>query len=290
MLFGDQRFVNELMREVSEVEKNRDIRVVFGSTIGSISRGIHRYTSDYDVRFLYVNADNNLLGRSSRHNEEKIRYRKYNKEKAYNCIAFWEASAFLTFLTEPYISNGVQYKLVRNVIWSLSSPYQLDPYGLRCKIIPLVNKAINLDCEVNHHYAILETSLRTRKTFLPIIEYFEMMHSFLSLVWIKRERSVPPLHIQTLMFSIDNMISDHINNYLLINKSKSDNSIETLKAEIPNTIYDSLTSMLKSIEPVEIDILETFKNYYYVVDSMLSIVQCELKNHQRIQLINDGVI
>jgi len=288
MLYGDRLFVDGLMQEVSNVEAERGIRIIFGSTIGSISRGIQRYTSDYDVRFLYVDRSNSFIDSCDRHVEERIRYRIINDNKAYNCIAFWETSAFLNFLCEPYISQGAQYKLARNVIWSFLSPYQFDPYGISSKISPLLTKAINIDCEINHHCTILRGCCQASSSFAPLADYFRAMHAYLSLLWIKQERTVPPLHIMTLMSLADNEICDHINHYLAVNKSYNNNSVDSVNAEISDSIYEQFTALMGEMQPREIDILNEFKKSERIVENILYVIQNEIENEQAIYYVNDG--
>ena len=288
MLYGGRLFVDGLMQEVHNVEAERGIKVIFGSTIGSISKGIQRYTSDYDVRFLYVDRHNNFIDSSDRHVEDRIRYRIFDDNKAYNCITFWEISAFLNFLCEPYISQGAQYKLARNVIWSFLSPYQFDPYGISSKIAPLLTKAINIDCEIDHHYTILRSYCQDRNPFEPLADYFRAMHAYLSLLWIKQERTVPPLHIMTLMFLADNEICDHINSYLVVNRSYKDKSVDLVKAEITDSIYEYINALMRKIEPRKVDILNEFKKFNPMAEKMLHIIKDQIKNEQTIFGVNDG--
>ena len=290
MLYGDRLFVDGLMQEVNNVEAERGIRIIFGSTIGSISRGIQRYTSDYDVRFLYIDQSGDYIKREERHIEDRIRYRKFDNHKAYNCIALWEVSAFLNFLCEPYINQGVQYKLARNVIWSFLSQYQYDAYGIGGKILPLLIKAINIDCEINHHYTILGDYCRTGNTLVALDDYFKCAHAYLSLLWIKQEGTVPPLHIMTLMALADHKICNHINHYLAVNRSYKDNSVDLVKAEITDSIYEQFAALMGEIQPREIDILNEFKKSERMVEKMLYIIQHEIKNETIIFQVNDGGI
>ena len=287
MLYGDRLFVDGLMQEVNNVEAERGIKIIFGSTIGSISRGIQRYTSDYDVRFLYVDRNNNFIDNCDRHIEDRIRYRIFNDNKAYNCIAFWEISAFLNFLHEPYINQGVQYELTRNVIWSFLSSYQFDPYGISGKILPLLTKVINIDCEINHHYTILEDYCKTRNPLVPLDDYFRVTHAYLSLLWIKQERTVPPLHIMTLMSLADNEICDHINHYLALNRSYKNKNVDSVNTEITYSIYEQFTALMREIQPREVDILNEFKKNERLVENMLYIIQHEIKNEKIISHVND---
>ena len=52
MLYGKEAARNEILSQVEEFEKRYNKKVVFGSVLGSISKGVERYDSDYDSRFL----------------------------------------------------------------------------------------------------------------------------------------------------------------------------------------------------------------------------------------------
>lgn len=288
MLYGNKVFVDGLMREVNNVEAERNIKVIYGSTIGSISRGIQRYTSDYDVRFLYVGKDNNFINSCDRHIEDKIRYRVFNDNKAYNCIAFWEISAFLNFLCEPYITQGVQYKLVRNVLWSFFSPYRFDPYGISSKIEPLLLKTINIECETDHHYSILSDFCQKRSSSLVLADYFSAMHAYLSLLWIMKEQTIPPLHILPLMTLADDEIYDHISHYLDVNRNFDHIGIDRENAKITDTMHERFNALIANLLSEKIDILTEYKRNKSIVRKMLNIIEIELKNNQRVYRVNEA--
>ena len=145
MLFGNYEFRVELLSKIKEYEKKYKIKVIYIGTVGSISRGITDYNSDYDVKCLFVYDDKKLLKSTERHAESIIRFREFDSNKTYNCIAFWEVSAFINFLYEPYIGSGNKYDLARNVFWLMSTPYTWDPLGLQIKIKNEIEQFMNIN-------------------------------------------------------------------------------------------------------------------------------------------------
>jgi predicted nucleotidyltransferase len=202
MLYSDRSIflgiADNVLNKVKEFEIEKDVKVVFGSTIGSISKGIQRLDSDYDARFLYVSKDNQFVSKERIHLESSIRHRIFDKEDKCNCIAMWEISAFLNFLVEPYIDNGYSYKLIRNILWTFYSPYAYDPYALQTQLLPLLNKSLNVKLEFDFHrknaYELMDKFLVSN----DVRDYLNSIHHFLSLKWIYISNEIPPISIWPL--------------------------------------------------------------------------------------------
>ena len=54
MLYGNKEVQEEILKQVRKFEEKYNKKVVFGAMVGSISKGVERYDSDYDTRFLYL--------------------------------------------------------------------------------------------------------------------------------------------------------------------------------------------------------------------------------------------
>lgn len=277
MLYGSKTFREGLMKCVNRIEDRKCFKTIFGSTIGSISKGTERYSSDYDVRFLYVDKMYRLLDKHDRHTEDKIRYRVFSKSKSYNCIAFWEVSAFLNFLCEPYIDNDMQYKLVRNVLHTFLSPYQYDPFGISFKILPILNKIINLEYEIKYHYDILTRFIAIGRNNVMIFQYFNAVHAYLSLKWIKDESSLPPMYIITLLTIADDELNSEVHSILEMNQKEQDKNIDYVKIKVGKSIVEQIEDIIKGTLFNEIDMRKEFKKNEKHVNDMLEIIQHELE-------------
>lgn len=204
MLFGNMNFIEDLHKERHEIEQKLGMETIFGSTIGSISQGLSRYNSDYDVRFLFLKRDL-VITNSVLHNEQTIRYRLFKENNSpYDCIAFWEYNAFINFLCEPYIDNDISYKLVRNVIWSFLSPYAWDPYGIQVKVIKLLDRIINLDYEISFYVNYLNDNISHLEN---IRQCLYLGHAAMSILWIEHEGTLPPIGIDVMLRHFDNRLS-----------------------------------------------------------------------------------
>jgi len=282
MLYGSKEFIDDLITSVNKIENENSFNMVFGSTIGSISRGIERFSSDYDVRFLYVDKSYRFLEKHDRHTENRIRYRAFYESKAYNCIAFWEVSAFLNFLCEPYIDNDVQYKLVRNVLWTFTSPYRYDPYGIGNKILPILNKTINLECEMKHHYEILARFLDMERNSVSIPQYLSAIHAYLSLKWLKNENSAPPMHIATLLTIADYELNNETHSVLKMNQKENNKNIDNIRISISNKTIEHIEDIVKTTRFREINISGELKKNENYVNDMLDIIRYEFESEQKV--------
>lgn len=282
MLYGSKKFIDDLIKSIKKIENEKCIKIVFGSTIGSISRGIERFTSDYDVRFLYVDKSYKFLDKHDRHTENRIRYRAFYESKAYNCIAFWEVSAFLNFLCEPYIDNNAQYKLVRNVLWTFTSPYTYDPYGICVKILPILKKTLNLECEMKYHYRILEHLISTKEYSVPISQYLSTVHAYLSLKWLKCVNDMPPIYITTLLSIADNELRNETYSILNMKKNENNENIDNIRIIISKKNFEQIEDILKTTQFEEANICEGFKKNKNYVNDMLDIILYEFENKQNV--------
>lgn len=198
MLFGSGPFLERITEIIQETEHRYGFQVIFASTIGSISRGISNYNSDYDIRLLFV-YPHETLSCDMLHQEDYIRHRVFCSKVPYNCLAFWEAHAFVNFMREPYITKGFQYKLVRNVLWSFLSPYTHDPKGIGAKILPLIEDMADLTWEKSYFSQIVLDALQGDNLLFTLTEYLNIWHAYLSFQWIVTRRQLAPLSIDSLL-------------------------------------------------------------------------------------------
>jgi predicted nucleotidyltransferase len=251
MLYSDKSIflgiADNISDKVKEFEIEKNVKVVFGSTIGSISKGTHRLDSDYDARFLYISKSNQFISKEKNHLEKLIRFRIFDKENKCNCIAMWEVSAFLNFLAEPYIDNGYSYKLIRNVLWTFYSPYAYDPYALQPQLLFLISKSLSIKLEFEFHK---ENSCELMNKFLvsnDVRDYLNAIHHFLSLKWIYISNEIPPMSIWPLMALLSN--DDKMELSLLITKIRVRNTNILQEKEV-NILLPILSRLSKNCIPL----------------------------------------
>lgn len=199
MLFGNEHIQKELLNEVAICERERGFKVIFGAMVGSISKGLQYYDSDYDTRFLYVNKDfPDKIFIPDEIEEKEIIYRKYFKDTPYEWIPFWEFSSFLQFLVNPMIDKKFSVGLYNVVGWTFLSPYIYDPYGIQNKILPLIQKLFYSDYSIEYHKDWLESFDLNNDTVVAK-DYVYALHSALTIDWINKYNEYPPIYMRTLL-------------------------------------------------------------------------------------------
>lgn len=216
MLYGDEKAVAKLMATASNIAEQNNFKLVFAAVQGSISRGLARFDSDYDIRFLYVNKDSKCIeGHSGTYKEKDIVYRYYPEEDCfYDKIAFWEAKAFFSFLERPELNDaGLSVGLYNQVFWTLTSPYVWDPYGLVNKVLPIANKIINKKWLWNYFINYIEE--RKSKGQVVLRDYIYIVATIWQMQWLETMDSYPPLNMKTLEFICDNQkVIEIVNGYI----------------------------------------------------------------------------
>ncbi len=202
MLYGNKAFVDKLKDDIRVVEKRQGFRTVFASTIGSISKGMQREDSDYDVRALYI-WNTGMLEKDEYHLENRIRHREWYPERLYDCIAFWEIGAFLNFLNEPCIDSGYKYQLAKNVAWSFFSEYADDPYGISQLVVDAVKESVDPALERQYHWNVWGKTMERLKAEPSRKNLMNLLHAYLSIDWIDRTNELPPLNIKELLAEAD---------------------------------------------------------------------------------------
>lgn len=208
MLFGNEHIQKELLNEVAICEREKGFKVIFGAMVGSISKGLQYYDSDYDTRFLYVNKDfPDKIFVPDEVEEKEIIYRKYFEDTPYEWIPFWEFSSFLQFLVNPMINKKFSVGLYNVVGWTFLSPYVYDPYGIQNKILPLIQKHFYSDYSIEYHKNLLE-SFDLNKEIIVAKDYVYALHSALTIDWINKYNEYPPIYMRTLLSLRTDLIED----------------------------------------------------------------------------------
>lgn len=155
MLYGNDNIKQIILNNVHDFEKENDVKVVYGANVGSISKGMERYDSDYDTRFLYVSntKENIKLCENGNTKEDSIHKSFIPKDPNlfYDKIAFWDFHTFINFLKYPYLDNKFSVGLYHIVPWTFLSPYNWDPYGIVNKIMPLLELMYNEAYEIYYY-------------------------------------------------------------------------------------------------------------------------------------------
>ena len=245
-----QADLNYISQELTHYESASNNKIVFGSVIGSISQGLDRPNSDVDVRYLYVDKSACFIDSKYRHDESRVRHRVIDKDKRCNCVALWEISAFLNFLYEPYLDSGDKYKLVRNVIWTFSSPYTYDPYGLQIKLLPLIQRSVDLRKEYKFHVDQAKINYNNALFDKTFKSWVYAIYHLLSCRWILAYNSLSPISICTLLSLLHVDMSDTILGFVNRLRINGDYILLSSEESTLNVLADQLFEKINNTSPI----------------------------------------
>ncbi|MCR5651310.1 MAG: hypothetical protein K6F86_09045 [Lachnospiraceae bacterium] len=203
----------------------KDAKLIFSSMVGSISQGGHYFDSDYDTRFLYIRdsfPSKTIL--ACEHNEDELVKRYYPQNKVYEWIPFWELTSFFSFWDNPkFLDCDISLGLYNIVDWTINSPYVWDPYGLQQKIVPIMHRIFVPENKMCAQKKIIEKYYGEIHTGNQVIvkSYFYMIHAAATIEFINRYRTMAPVDIQSLLFSLNRMeIYSFLENEMTIARKK----------------------------------------------------------------------
>lgn len=199
MLFGTKAIREMIEKDVRIIEQKYNISVIFGAAVSSLERGITKYSTDYDIRFLFFRNDQIFLQQNLWHDYESMRIREYYEtdERPYEYIELWEISAFFNMAIEPYISQGYNHLLSQIVFETIFSPYVYDPLGIVAKIAPYAKKMFSVRNEKISLYQ--KTKQFLAKTNFQLIEALNGFYEYMRLKWLVEKGEIPPIYYFTLL-------------------------------------------------------------------------------------------
>jgi hypothetical protein len=220
MLFGNKIFRKKLLNTARRFANDNNIRLIYGCTMGSISRGTQNRYSDYDIRFLYIKNDFPIkLYDASGISKDEIHLRKYT-DKIYNCISFWEVTSFIRFLFSQEIDGKRAInpeKLYFMVFYMFYSPYTWDRFGIQEKIRPILDVVYDEKMLLSYYLVIIhelgikldnEKNININKKI-----YLDMIWAALSISWLLDFYGPAPIYFFSLFAMVESSVlkSDIIN-------------------------------------------------------------------------------
>lgn len=200
MLYGKKVVQEEVLKKALEIAKQKDVKIIYGAMVGSISQGVHSFDSDYDTRFLYVHKDfPQKIYNPIEHKEEDLVIRYFPKEELYfDKIPLWEFTSFIQFLKNPIINGRYSAGLYHILGWTFLSPYNWDPYGLTTRLMPYLKKLYRPKDEIQYQLSRIDEFFLDDEEML-IKNYLYCVISAASIKYIQNYRQFPPVDIVSLM-------------------------------------------------------------------------------------------
>lgn len=217
MFYGKEVTWKEILKHAEAIAEEQGMILVYGATMGSISRGIPALDSDYDIRFLFLKKDNPMkVWDPKKCLESDIVYRYFRDKNhrtdidityVYDRMAFWELTSFLQLLVEPQIGtetwdkNGLYYVVEHTFL----SPYTWDPYGIQQKVMPFIYRYAKPEYSVNHFREMIEKAYNNelKNGKMGAKDYLDALWAALSLQWIRKNGGPSPVDFGVLLTSVE---------------------------------------------------------------------------------------
>lgn len=253
MLYGNKYIQDEILDQVKLFEEKYNKKVIFGAMVGSISKGVERYDSDYDTRFLYLDQSEHGVVRwdkieDIKENQIHICYiperlscyvgggdyrrkhREYDladKSYFYDKIGFWELTSFIGFLRNPRLDNKFLVELCHIVAWTFNSPFCWDPYGIASKVNSLLDEMFVPEYEIQYYRNYI---LRAREREpMRAREYLYSAYYALAIEYCLKYNKFAPVYFQSLLATCRN--ENLVKAILKLQESYYESATETLNLE-----------------------------------------------------------
>jgi len=220
---------NLIQQKISEIEKERNIQILFASESGSRGWGFPSPNSDYDVRFIYLKEKDWYLKVSDK--------RKDSMEFPINDdldICGWEIRKSLQLLRKSnaslfeWLQSPIVYfsnEKIKNELWKLCE-YYFNPRTM-----------------TYHYLSITKTSLANGLVGeqFNIKKYFYVLRPLLAAKWILENNTIPPMEFQPLLTLLhDNNLKKEIDILLKKKAEAMEGEMTPINKVIHNFIHKEL--------------------------------------------------
>ncbi len=269
MLYGNKNVRDIILEDVRRFELNGNRKVIFGAMVGSISKGVERYDSDYDTRFLYLDRDGSggykRWDRLDNLEEKNIHICSYPEDTTgfYDKVAYWEATSFFDFLRNPILDGKYSVGLYHIVGWTIKSPYIHDPYGLSNKIQPLLDAMFRIDYEIGYYRNYIEKCLSRPNILMR--EYLYSAYYALAIQYMERHDTFAPYYFDTILAFCENKeLAEHIlrkkDEYYILTNEMVRNPKNTYKRKMANFLQCERDGIIDRLLYSVLDSTKEYKN------------------------------
>lgn len=202
--------MNEIIAEkLLEIERDKNVRILYACESGSRAWGFASPDSDYDVRFIYAQQSNEYLS---------IRERKDVIELPVNevlDISGWDIRKALQLFLK---SNAPLYEWLQSpIIYKQDSVF-------RDEILSIADKYFSGRAGCHHYLSMARNTFENdlQGENVRIKKYFYALRPLLAALWIIERKSVPPMEFDKLRVLIVDTKWDETINELLERKKLAD--------------------------------------------------------------------
>ncbi|WP_207145105.1 DNA polymerase beta superfamily protein [Persephonella atlantica] len=240
--------MDKILQKLKKIEEETDIKVLFACESGSRAWGFESPDSDYDVRFIYVNKLDFYLSIEKQRDTVEI------SEGLFDFVG-WDLKKALYLLRKSnpsiieWINSPIVYKKDEEFFSTIKHLSQIS---------------FNPKALMYHYLHMAKTNYRTylQTEHIKIKKYFYVIRPILSLMWIEKRKSAPPIKFRELLEKedIDEKTKVEIKKLLAVKHKKREldlyPKVKTLNSFIEKNIkyYEKLLNNMdlkKALPPAE---------------------------------------
>ena len=191
-----------IKKELKNLEKQEGFTILFACESGSRAWGFPSPDSDYDVRFIYIQPQNQYLS---------IEDKKEHLEIP---------------ITDNLDINGWDIRKALNLLWRsnatifewLQSPIiYCFRHNFRDELFQLAKEYFSMRDTMNHYLGLTKKSLLSNPgaNEIKLKQYFYILRPLLAAMWIAKYREIPPMEFYDLLQLIETpSLLEHIDGLL----------------------------------------------------------------------------
>lgn len=178
---------NLILQKLSELEKEKNIRILYACESGSRAWGFASPNSDWDVRFIYVHPRDWYLSI-----EDRKDMLDFGVDENELDLTGWELRKTLRLFRG---SNASPYE------WLQSPIIYSDPYNFRAELFGLAQEYFNPRHTAFHYLGLAYNSAKKGLVDgeMNIKKYFYVLRPLLAVLWICDKQTVPPMEFAPLL-------------------------------------------------------------------------------------------
>ncbi|MGC4100432.1 nucleotidyltransferase domain-containing protein [Ferruginibacter sp.] len=187
---------------LTEIERKKNIKILYACETGSRAWGFPSPDSDYDIRFMYMHERDWYLSLGIRKDTVEIMDGDLD-------ITGWDLKKSLVLLKK---SNAPLIERFNSPITYFAVP------GFKEAFKELVSEYYSPIAVFFHHYSLAKKfweELKDKDEF-KLKSYFYLVRSLLSCNWIIKDKTVVPMHIEGLMHYIDEAYKNRLRDLIAL--------------------------------------------------------------------------
>ncbi|KAL6065378.1 Nucleotidyltransferase [Balamuthia mandrillaris] len=206
----------EVERQLSEVERQHDIKVIFAAESGSKSWGLASPDSDNDVRFIYIHTPRWYLS-IQKGRKETLEIK--NKDTGIDLLG-WDLPKALFLLRES--NPGMLDWLRSPVVYRREQPFTDTAVSLAQKHFAELSLAFHYLNMARKHRRLYFEHDESQKEVVTLKKYFYVLRPLLGVKWIMLNRkqelpkAMPPIAFDEVLANLEASIPQEVYQQIIV--------------------------------------------------------------------------